>query len=408
MNEGSMRPTDLALAYLAAAVVVASVAAATALIGIIVDWGSSTWAAIHLVLLGGVSLLILGVSQFFVTAFLATSPPSRRMVAAQITCWTAGAACVVTGVSTDADWLATIGVVLLLTTLLLYARSLAGLHSRSLQRAPWASRWYAASALWLVLGIAVGLMLTVHFAWSHGSLLGAHLAFNLGGWLGGAIVGTLHTFAPSLTQTRLRFPRLQPATFAFWSAGCGVTAIGYAFSLGALVLLGWSLLVVGAGLLATNLIASGSESKVPLTLPARLVIWSQAFLPLGLLFGLVSAADHSLAPLFGDDRVTLAVLLLAGWVGLTVIGSMLHLLSVVVRVRDLGRPATTPNQLQDRLLASAAVGAIGLLAVAEAVTGDRLVGLASFLVLLVAVILVGLVIRSVVEALLLGPPGRHG
>ncbi len=403
-----MRPTDLALAYLAAAVVVASVAAATALIGIIVDWGSSTWAAIHLVLLGGVSLLILGVSQFFVTAFLATSPPSRRMVAVQITCWTAGAACVVTGVSTDADWLATIGVVLLLTALLLYARSLAGLHSRSLQRAPWASRWYAASALWLVLGIAVGLMLTVHFAWSHGSLLGAHLAFNLGGWLGGAIVGTLHTFAPSLTQTRLRFPRLQPATFAFWSAGCGVTAIGYAFSLGALVLLGWSLLVVGAGLLATNLIASGSESKVPLTLPARLVIWSQAFLPLGLLFGLVSAADHSLAPLFGDDRVTLAVLLLAGWVGLTVIGSMLHLLSVVVRVRDLGRPATTPNQLQDRLLASAAVGAIGLLAVAEAVTGDRLVGLASFLVLLVAVILVGLVIRSVVAALLLGPPGRHG
>lgn len=408
MNEGSMRPTDLALAYLAAAVVVASVAAATALIGIIVDWGSSTWAAIHLVLLGGVSLLILGVSQFFVTAFLATSPPSRRMVAVQITCWTAGAACVVTGVSTDADWLATIGVVLLLTTLLLYARSLAGLHSRSLQRAPWASRWYAASALWLVLGIAVGLMLTVHFAWSHGSLLGAHLAFNLGGWLGGAIVGTLHTFAPSLTQTKLRFPRLQPATFAFWSAGCGVTAIGYAFSLGALVLLGWSLLVVGAGLLATNLIASGSESKVPLTLPARLVIWSQAFLPLGLLFGLVSAADHSLAPLFGDDRVTLAVLLLAGWVGLTVIGSMLHLLSVVVRVRDLGRPATTPNQLQDRLLASAAVGAIGLLAVAEAVTGDRLVGLASFLVLFVAVILVGLVIRSVVAALLLGPPGRHG
>mgnify|MGYP001278453270 CR=1 FL=1 len=106
--------------------------------------------------------------------------------------------------------------------------------------------------------------------------------------------------------------------------------------------------------------------------------------------------------------VTLAVLLLAGWVGLTVIGSMLHLLSVVVRVRDLGRPTTTPNQLQDRLLTSAAVGAIGLLAGAEAVTGDRLVGLASFLVLLVAVILVGLVIRSVVAALLLGPPGRQG
>lgn len=408
MNEGSMRPTDLALAFLAAAMLVVVVAAVTALAGIIVGWEQSAWAAIHLVLLGGVSLLVIGVSQFFVTAFLATSPPSRRMVIAQITCWVLGAVSVVAGVTADFDWLATIGAVLLLTTLVLYARSLSGLHSRSLQNAPWASRWYAASALWLVLGIAAGLMLTVHFAWSHGSLLGAHLAFNLGGWLGGAIVGTLHTFAPSLTQTRLRFPRLQPATFAFWSAGCGVTAVGYAFSLGDVVLLGWALLATAAGLLAANLIASGSEAKIPLTLPARLVIWAQAFLPLGLAFGLVAAFDHPLAPLVGDDRVALAVLLLVGWVGLTVIGSMLHMLSVVVRVRDLGRPVAASNKFRDRFLATAAVGAVALLAVAEAATSERLVGPASILVLLVAVVLVGLVIRSVVAALLLGPPKRHG
>jgi hypothetical protein len=408
MNEQSMRPTDLALAFLVAAVVVAASAGATAVAGHAAGWSGAGWAALHLVLLGGVSLLVIGISQFFVTAFLATTPPSRRLVFSQISCWVAGSVAVVTGVSLEIDPLTVAGVALLLAALLLYARSLATLHSRSLQSAPWASRWYVACGIWLLGGIALGLMLALQMTWSHGSLLGAHLAFNLCGWLGGAIVGTLHTFAPSLTQTMLRFPRLQPVTFGFWSGGIGSMALGYAFGSGDLVIVGWSLLTLGAGLLAVNLLASALAAEQPLSLPARLVVWSQVFLPLGLGFGLVSSFDHPLAPLFGGDRTVLAVLLLVGWVGLTVIGSMLHLLSVVVRVRDLTRPVAAPNRFRDAFLAAVALAAVALLALAEVAEAGRLAELARGAMLLVAVTLTSLVVRSVVLALRMGPKKRPG
>jgi hypothetical protein len=53
----------------------------------------------------------------------------------------------------------------------------------------------------------LGVLLATRARWPWGSLLGAHMALNLAGWFGTAIVGTLHTFFPSLTQTHLRFAR---------------------------------------------------------------------------------------------------------------------------------------------------------------------------------------------------------
>jgi len=68
--------------------------------------------------------------------------------------------------------------------------------------------------------------------WSHGDLLGAHLAFNLAGWFGTAIIGTLHTSFPSLTETQLRYPRLQRSTYILWLLGVVELAVGAAFTRG--------------------------------------------------------------------------------------------------------------------------------------------------------------------------------
>ena len=104
----------------------------------------------------------------------------------------------------------------------------------------------------------------------------------------------------------------------------------------------------------------------------------------------------------------LLVLLLVGWVGLTVIGSMLHLLSVVVRVRDLTRPVAAPNRFRDAFLAAVALAAVALLALAEVAEAGRLAELARGAMLLVAVTLTSLVVRSVVLALRMGPKKRPG
>ena len=119
-------------------------------------------------------------------------------------------------------------------------------------------------------------------AWPQGDLLAAHMALNLGGWFGAAIVGTLHTFYPSLTRTVLRHPRLQPWTFAAWTAGVTSLAAGYAWSADGVVVCGWLALTAAATMLSANLIASVRASPPPMTLAARIVGLGQPFLVAGL------------------------------------------------------------------------------------------------------------------------------
>jgi hypothetical protein len=104
----------------------------------------------------------------------------------------------------------------------------------------------------------------------------------------------------------------------------------------------------------------------------------------------------------------LAVLLLAGWIGLTVAGSILHLISVVVRVRDFSRPVPTPNPIRDGALVAVAVGGVALLAVAQATSADFLRWPATALLLLAALALASSALRSVVLAFRLGPGGHLG
>jgi nitrite reductase (NO-forming) len=321
------------------------------------------WLALHLALLGAVSQLVLGAGQFFTCAFLATDPPPRRLVRAQLVSWNAGTALVAVGVPTGVNGLTDAGAALVGVGLTLFALALRGMQRSSLQRAPWAVRWYMTCAACLALGALVGALLARGTAWSHGSLLGAHLALNLGGWLGTAIVGTLHTFFPSLTQTRLRHPRLQAPTFWLWLVGVAALAAGAAGGSQAVVATGWLVLALSATSLSVNLIASLRGADAPLTLPARLIAVAQCFLVAGLVTALAATLRDGFGAAFvGQARGALAALLVGGWIGLTVAGALLHLLAVVARVRQFALAMPAPRPLRDRALSGAAALAIVALA----------------------------------------------
>lgn len=323
------------------------------------------WLALHLVFLGGVSQLVLGAGQFFTCAFLATTPPPRRLVRAQLALWNGGTVLIAVGVTTQAGALTDLGGASVAAGLVLFAAALRGMQRRSLQQARWAVRWYQASAASLGVGALLGVAMARGAIWTHGSLLGAHLACNLAGWMGTAIVGTLHTFFPSLTQTRLRFARLQGATFTLWVLGVAGLAIGAAFDSGPVVAAGWLGLAAAAGLLGANLLASLRAAPGALTLPARLVALGQVFLPAGVLLALAATvSDGAVAPLVGRARGALAVLLLAGWIGLTVSGSLLHLLSVLARVRRFALEMPPARPRRDRLVVLAAGAGVAALALA--------------------------------------------
>ncbi len=367
VSPGSPRPSQLLAAWFAPAITMLIAAAGA---GIARAAGGPEWLhwlSLHLALLGGVSQLVLGAAQFFVCAALATDPPPRRLLRAQLAAWNRGTALVAVGVPVGSPGLVDAGAALVLVGLGLFAVALRWMGRRSLQRAPWAARWYLACAACLAIGALVGALLARATVWTHGSLLGAHLALNLAGWLGTAIVGTLHTFFPSITQSRLRYQQLQRPTFWGWLAGVGVLAGGAAFGSDAVVAFGWGLLLASAGCLAVNLVASLRLAEAQLTLPARLVSVAQAFLPAGLVVALVSTIQDGYASAFaGESRGALAALLLAGWVGLTVAGALMHLLAVLARVRHFTIAMPAPRPLPDSLLSAAAAVAVGAYALSHA------------------------------------------
>lgn len=305
------------------------------------------WFLLHLVFVGGISQLVFGASQFFATAFLATEPPPTTLVRRQLVAWNLGSLLVIAGVGAGWDAVALVGGLALAAGLALLWHSYESLKKGSLQTATWAVRWYSAAILLFAPGIALGVLLTFGVSWPHGSLLGAHLALNLAGWFGSAIVGTLHTFYPSLTHTQLAYPRLQRPAFYTWVGGSLMQAVALAFGIKLLSLPGWALLAAAAILLTLNLVASTRRAERALAMAPRLIAVAQVCLVAGLLTCLVVTAGGShLNPLFGSARPPVALLLLAGWLGLTVIASMIHLLSVAVTVAEMkvlgpgrGRPA---------------------------------------------------------------------
>lgn len=390
---GPLRPTDLLGAFFLCAIALALAGAVVAIADAIAPWAWGRWLALHLLFIGGISQLILGASQFFAGAYLATDPPPRPLVRGQLACWNAGTICLAIAVPARLPALTIIGAALLLGGLGLYAAGFRAMSGRALNRAPWASRWYLLAAALLAPGIVAGVAMANGYLWTHGYLLDAHMALNLAGWFGAAIVGTLHTFFPSLVRTQLRLPRLQGPTFGAWAGGVAGLAFGYGFAVAGLAIAGWILLGIGAALLVANIATTAATARTSLSLPARLVGVAQLFLLAGAIVAIVvaigSGPERALA---GSTRAGVAALLLGGWIGLTVAGSLLHLLALLNRVRDQRRGLPEPHEARDAAIAAVAALAVAALALAHLLGAD---GFADIAAVAVACVYAGFAIRIV-------------
>ena len=274
--------------------------------------------------------------------------------------WNAATLGIAIGVTWDVVALTGAGGVLVLVGLLAFDRELRAMRRRSIQRVPWATRWYRTAALFLGCGAVLGPAMANATAWPHGSLLGAHLALNIGGWFGTAIVGTLHTFHPSLTGTRLRFPRLQPATYVAWTAGIALVALAAAWNADTASIAGWALLAAATGMLIANVVAGVAAGGLPS--PAAVIVSAgQVLLGAAVVSGLASSMSAGpIASLVGtEQRATTVLALLAGWIGLTVCGSLLHLLGLMGRVRRL-RPPTGDSGRDPVALAGAGLVVVAI------------------------------------------------
>jgi hypothetical protein len=134
----------------------------------------------------------------------------------------------------------------------------------------------------------------------------------------------------------------------------------------------------------------------------------------GLAVGLAGALqDGALAPVAGGQRTLLSYLLLAGWVGMTVAGSLLHLLMVLARVRGrlgAGAPLPAPRALRDNAIVWTAAVAVIVGAVARSAGLDALMGPAHLALTAVAVATAGLMAAEISTVLrsLRSRPGAPG
>lgn len=317
-----------------AMLVAAAIALVLTLVGV---GGQAHWLTLHLALLGGVSQLILGVGQFFVCSYLATTPPTDRLLFAQLGSFNLGVVLLAAGRLVATPQLAEAGAALIVLALALFTLAVGQMRARSLRRADLTILWYLAGAASLALGVAIGALLVRGTAWSHGSLLGAHLALNLGGWIGAAIIGTLHTFYPTLTGTQLPRPRLEPPTLALWMFGVWALAGALAWSLGWLATLALASLALATVSLLVNLATALLRRKIPLTHAAKLVTAGQVLLAAALLAApfAIEAAGGGVA--FDWPAGGLLAACVLGWIACTVAGSLIHLIGVMRHLRRLRR-----------------------------------------------------------------------
>lgn len=388
-SERSCRPTTMLVSFFLPALILLAIAGVLALANGIWGIGWGRWPILHLAMLGGVSQLVVGAAQFFVAAFLATAPPRRGLVALQVTAWNAGALMVASSRVLGSPGIAEAGAALILLGILAFAAGLLEMKQRSLQRYAWATRWYLAAAAFLSMGVIEGGAMASGVSWQSGSLLGSHMSFNIFGWFGTAIVGTLHTLIPSLSGTRLRYPRLEGPTFICWIAGVTVLGSSFAFGLDALTALGWALLLAASVTLAVNLVSSFAAAQRPWNLSLLLIAAGQVFLVQGFVISLgIDLGENAIGLVAGQAREVLPVLFLAGWVGMTVAGSLLHLLSMLARVRSgFAFPIPVPVPVDDLLITMLAVVGLSLMAIAGVIEqagltqGARLTLLAALLLL---------------------------
>jgi hypothetical protein len=189
------------------------------------------------------------------------------------------------------------------------------------------------------------------------------VSLNVLGWFGTSIVGTLHTFYPSLVNERLAWPRLERVVFALWTLGVLLLAGGLA-TLENLPAAGGLLALLAASiLLVANLAATAQPSAVRNSLATMLVSAGQLLLPAALALGAVSVISEGAHGLVASNGAeALRILVIVGWIGFTLGGSLLHLTSLLARVRSrfTFRSPESPGPSGPALVTTAFAGVVVL------------------------------------------------
>jgi len=287
-----------------------------------------TWwnAAVHLAVLGGITMMIYAVNFRFIPVFARRSWRFPRLVLAQVATGLAGAWLDFLGIGMRQAWLERAGTLLALTGGVLFMVNVATLFHQKAQAPPPADLhpgqaavdkigigFTKLSASWLIVGLLIGVILT----WWRPSFGRWDLV-----WAHAMLVGWFMTMAGGVSYHVLsRWTEIPWQSESMVRLHYKVVAYGLPFMVLALAT-GWQWLFFIAGPLQALAIflflVNIAPMVVKLTGPVRLAIGIAAiFLVVGLSLGIMFAVDEGTGPRLRQVHVMANVF---GWAGLLISG----------------------------------------------------------------------------------------
>lgn len=242
------------------ALAVAAMALVTA--GLLPSIAGLTWLRVHLLTIGVVTQVVLGMLPGIAAARLGANAPDHRLT--QITWLLVNTSFVLLLVSMPAGMtkLAAVGATgILAATALMLGAVIRGRTRPAGRRV--SLRLYVAGPIFFLVGIVMALSMLLGWS-SPGGYFGvieAHVHANVWGFLGLVVAGVLFDRIPARTGQPLRYPRLVPVTSWLLIIGAAGLVAGPWLAINPMLLVGIVLYMTGTGMLIVNLAATMRAGK---------------------------------------------------------------------------------------------------------------------------------------------------
>jgi len=299
---------------------------------------------VHLLLVGWVCVTIMGAMTQFVPVWSDVSLHSRRLARAQLVFVVVGVVGLAAAFASG-QYTATVvpGAVLLAGFWVFVYNVGRTLPSLDVRRLDVTETHFLCALAFVVVATSLGVTLAADYRWSllaetpfeRESVVAAHAVFAVFGIVVTTVLGAMYQLVTMFTQTELSGVEVQFQMFekAAYPSGVVALALGRLFTVDAVALGGAALVLVSLAGFSFVVLRKLRESLVGVTehpMLVRYVVASFALL-MWIPFAVPELAPASLSSGFAGETAT-AHVLLAGFVGYVVVGTLYHIVPFLVWV----------------------------------------------------------------------------
>lgn len=299
----------------------------------------SRWIMVHLVMLGAITHSITVWSAHFATTWLKSDHVqlSREAQSKRLVLLNAGALGVIVTVPLPWSW--TWWLTLTFATCVAVGVAWHIVALTSALRGALSNRWkasiahYVLGGMFLLGGITCGVLLAQRPAdpW-HGQLLVAHTVFNVLGWVGCSILGTLVTLWPTILRTKMPDASLRRSgiTLGLLAVGVSLTATGALVSSAMTSVAGLGVVLAAIGLTWASLIPAFRTSKYRGGFAPVSIACAQVWLAASVILLAVTLAEQASWGATGTAYGRQTTMFVVGFALQTLLGAMSHLVPAVL------------------------------------------------------------------------------